>query len=325
MQPPRRRFLRVAAGALAFPIATRIASALDYPTRPVRILVGFAPAGPTDIVARLAGQWLSQRLGRQFVIENRPGASSNMATEAVVRAPPDGYTLLVFGTPAAINATLYDNLSFNIIRDIAPIASVMRAPLVMLVNPSLPAKTIPEFVAYAKANPGKLNMATAGNGTTPHVCGELFNAMTGTDLVPVAYRGGAPGLMDLMGGQIQIMFEGVASSIGYIRAGKLRALAITSATRSAALPDVPTVGEFVPGYEASSFFGVGAPKGTPAEIVNKLNSEINAGLTNSELKERIADLGGAPMPLSPAEFGRLIADETEKWSKVIRAAKIKPE
>jgi tripartite-type tricarboxylate transporter receptor subunit TctC len=325
MKHTRRRFLRVAAGAVTLPAVTRIAWALDYPIRPVRVLVGFAAAGPTDIVARLAGQWLSQRLDRQFVIENRPGASSNIATEAVVRAPPDGYTLLVFGTPAAINATLYGNLSFNIIRDIAPVAGFMRAPLVMLVNPSLPARTVPEFIAYAKANPGKLNMATAGNGTTPHVCGELFNAMTGTDLVPVAYRGGAPGLMDLMGGQVQVMFEGIASSIGYIKAGKLRALAITSATRSAALPEVPTVSEFVAGYEASSFFGVGAPKGTPAEIVSKLNSEINAGLADRQLKERLADLGGDPMPMSPAEFARLIVDETEKWGKVIRTANMKPE
>jgi len=325
MKPARRRFLRVAAGAIALPAVTRIAGALDYPLRPVRVLVGFAPAGPTDIVARLAGHWLSQRLDRQFVIENRPGASSNIATEAVVRAQPDGYTLLVFGTPAAINATLYGNLSFNIIRDIAPVAGFMRAPLVMLVNPSLPAKMVPEFIAYAKANPGKLNMATAGNGTTPHVCGALFGAMTGIDLVPVAYRGGAPGLMDLMGGQVQVMFEGIASTIGYIKAGKLRALAITSATRSAALPEVPTVAEFVPGYEASSFFGIGAPKGTPAEIVSKLNSEINAGVADRQLKERLADLGGDPLPMSPAEFGRLIADETEKWGKVIRTANMKPE
>ena len=325
MKHTRRRFLRVAAGAVTLPAVTRIAWALDYPIRPVRVLVGFAAAGPTDIVARLAGQWLSQRLDRQFVIENRPGASSNIATEAVVRAPPDGYTLLVFGTPAAINATLYGNLSFNIIRDIAPVAGFMRAPLVMLVNPSLPARTVPEFIAYAKANPGKLNMATAGNGTTPHVCGELFNTMTGTDLVPVAYRGGAPGLMDLMGGQVQVMFEGIASSIGYIKAGKLRALAITSATRSAALPEVPTVSEFVAGYEASSFFGVGAPKGTPAEVVSKLNSEINAGRADRQLKQRLADVGGDPMPMSPAEFARLIVDETEKWGKVIRTANMKPE
>jgi tripartite-type tricarboxylate transporter receptor subunit TctC len=325
MKPARRRFLRVAAGAVALPAVTRTAWSLDYPTRPVRVLVGFAAAGPTDIAARLAGQWLSQRLDRQFVIENRPGASSNIATEAVVRATPDGYTLLVFGTPAAINATLYANLSFNIIRDIAPVAGFVRSPLMMLVNPSLPARTVPEFIAYAKANPGKLNMATAGNGTTPHVCGALFGAMTGIDLVPVAYRGGAPGLMDLMGGQVQVMFEGIASSIGYIKAGKLRALAITSATRSAALPGVPTVAEFVAGYEASSFFGIGAPKGTPAEIVSRLNSEINAGLADRQLKERLADLGGDPLPMSPAEFGRLIADETEKWGKVIKTANMKPE
>jgi tripartite-type tricarboxylate transporter receptor subunit TctC len=325
MKFPRRQFLPLVAGAATLPIVARMAWALDYPTRPVRVLVGFAAAGPTDIVARLVGQWLSQRLDRQFFVENRPGGTSNIATEAVVRAPPDGYTLLVFGTPAAINATLYDNLNFNIIRDIAPVAGFMRAPLAMLVNPSTPAKTVPEFIAYAKANPGKLNMATAGSGSTPHVSGELFNAMTGIDLVPVPYRGGAPGLVDLMGGQVQVMFEGVASTIGYIRAGKLRALAVTSATRSAALPDVPTVGEFVPGYEATQWFGIGAPKNTPAEIIDKLNREINASLTDPKNQARIADLGGVPMPITPGEFGKLIADETEKWAKVIRTAGIKAE
>jgi tripartite-type tricarboxylate transporter receptor subunit TctC len=325
MRFPRRRFLHLAAGAVTLQAVTRIASALDYPTRPVRLLVGFAAAGPTDIAARLVGQWLSERLSRQFFIENRPGAGSNIAIEAVVRAPPDGYTLLVFGPPAAINATLYDNLNFNFIRDIVPVAGIMRAPNVMLVNPAVPAKTVPEFIAYAKANPGKINMATAGSGSTEHVFGELFNMMAGVNLVPIAYRGGGPALVGVLGGEVQVQFESIASSIAYIRAGKLRALAVTSASRSELLSDVPSVGEFVPGYEASGFFGMGAPKDTPAEIVNKLNSEINAGLADRKLKERVADLGGVPMAMTPAEFGVLIADETEKWRKVIRAAKIKPE
>jgi tripartite-type tricarboxylate transporter receptor subunit TctC len=325
MRLPRRRFLHLAAGAVTLPAAARVASALDYPTRPVRLLVGFAAAGPTDIAARLVGQWLSERLNRQFFIENRPGAGSNIAIEAVVRAPPDGYTLLVFGPPAAINATLYDNLNFNFIRDIVPVAGIMRAPNVMLVNPAVPAKTVPEFIAYAKANPGKINMATAGSGSTEHVFGELFNMMAGVNLVPIAYRGGGPALVGVLGGEVQVQFESIASSIAYIRAGKLRALAVTSASRSVLLSDVPSVGEFVPGYEASGFFGMGAPKDTPAEIVNKLNSEINAGLADRKLEERVADLGGVPMAMTPAEFGVLIADETEKWGKVIRAAKIKPE
>jgi tripartite-type tricarboxylate transporter receptor subunit TctC len=325
MRLPRRRFLQQAAGAVALQAVTRIASALDYPTRPVRLLVGFAAAGPTDIVARLAGQWLSEHLNRQFFIENRPGASGNIATEAVVRAPADGYTLLVFGPPVAINATLYDNLSFNFIRDIVPVAGIMRAPNVMLVNPAVPATTVPEFIAYAKANPGKINMATAGSGTTEHVFGELFNMMAGVDLVPIAYRGGGPALVGVLGGEVQVQFESIASSIAYVRAGKLRALAVTSASRSVQLPDVPSMGEFVPGYEASGFFGIGAPKDTPAEIVDKLNSEINAGLADLELKERVAAFGGVPMAMTPADCGRLIADETEKWRKVIQAAKIKPE
>jgi tripartite-type tricarboxylate transporter receptor subunit TctC len=325
MRFSRRRFLHLAAGAVTLQAVTRVASALDYPTRPVRLLVGFAAAGPTDIAARLVGQWLSERLNRQFFIENRPGAGSNIAIEAVVRAPPDGYTLLVFGPPAAINATLYDNLNFNFIRDIVPVAGIMRAPNVMLVNPAVPAKTVPEFIAYAKANPGKINMATAGSGSTEHVFGELFNMMAGVNLVPIAYRGGGPALVGVLGGEVQVQFESIASSIAYIRAGQLRALAVTSASRSVLLSDVPSVGEFVPGYEASGFFGMGAPKDTPAEIVNKLNSEINAGLADRKLKERVADLGGVPMAMTPAEFGGLIADETEKWRKVIRAAKIKPE
>ena len=291
----------------------------------MHIIVGFAAGGPNDISARLIGQWLSERLGQQFVVENRPGAGGNVATELVVRAPADGYTLLLVPAPAAINATLYDNLNFNFIRDIAPVAGILRVPEVMVVNPAVPANTVPEFIAYAKANPGKINMASAGNGTVPHVAGELFKFMTGVDLVRVGYRGGGPALVDLMGGQVQIMFEPTLSTIGYIKAGKLRALAVTSATRSAALPDVPTVGEFVPGYEATAWFGLGAPKGTPGEIVDKLNAEVNAGLVDAKIKERLADLGGEPMPMSPAEFAKFIADETEKWGKVVRAAGIKAE
>ena len=325
MKLPRRKFLHLAAGAAALPVLPRIASALDYPTRPVRIIVGYAAAGPTDIAGRLVGQWLSQRLGQQFIVENRPGAGSNIGTELVVQAAPDGYTLLLVTTTNAINATLYDKLNFNFIRDVAPIGSIMRTTNVMLVNPSSPAKTVPEFIAYAKANPGKINMATAGIGSPPHVYGELFNAMTGAGLIAVHYRGGGPGLVDLLGGQVQVMVEGVISSIGYVRAGKLRALAVTSATRLDALPGIPTVGEFVPGYEASGWFGLGAPKTTPAQIINTLNREIDAELADPTMKARIADLGGSPMAMTPAEFGKFIADETEKWGKVIRAANIKAE
>ncbi len=325
MKLPRRKFLHLAAGAAALPVLPRIASALDYPTRPVRIIVGYAAAGPTDIAGRLVGQWLSQRLGQQFIVENRPGAGSNIGTELVVQAAPDGYTLLLVTTTNAINATLYDKLNFNFIRDVAPIGSIMRTTNVMLVNPSSPAKTVPEFIAYAKANPGKINMATAGIGSPPHVYGELFNAMTGAGLIAVHYRGGGPGLVDLLGGQVQVMVEGVISSIGYVRAGKLRALAVTSATRLDALPGIPTVGEFVPGYEASGWFGLGAPKTTPAQIINTLNREIDAELADPTMKARIADLGGSPMAMTPAEFAKFIADETEKWGKVIRAANIKAE
>jgi len=325
MKLPRRKFLHLAAGAAAFPAMPGIASALDYPTRPARIIVGYAAAGPTDIAGRLVGQWLSQRLGQQFIVENRPGAGSNIGTELVVQAAPDGYTLLLVNTTNAINTTLYDKLNFNFIRDIAPIASLMRTTNGVLVNPSSPAKTIPEFIAYAKANPGKINMATAGIGSPPHVYGELFKAMAGVDLTPVHYRGGGPGLVDLLGGQVQVMFEGITSSIGYIRAGKLRALAVTSATRLDVLPDIPTVGEFLPGYEASGWFGLGAPKNTPAPIIDTLNGEINAELADPTMKARIADLGGSPMSMTPAAFGKFIADETEKWGKVIRAANIKAE
>jgi tripartite-type tricarboxylate transporter receptor subunit TctC len=325
MKLPRRKFLHLAAGVAALPAMPRIASALDYPTRPARIIVGYAAAGPTDITGRLVGQWLSERLGQQFIVDNRPGAGSNIGTELVVQAAPDGYTLLLVTTTNAINATLYDKLNFNFIRDIAPIGSIMRTTNVMLVNPSSLVKTVPEFISYAKANPGKINMATAGVGSPPHVYGELFKAMAGVDLISVHYRGGGPGLVDLLAGQVQVMFEGITSSIGYIRAGKLRALAVTSAHRSDALPDIPTVGEFVPGYEASGWFGLGAPKNTPAQIIDTLNREIDAELADPAMKARIADLGGLPTPMTPAEFAKFIADETEKWGKVIRAANIKPE
>ena len=291
----------------------------------MRIIVGFAPSGATDIMARLIGQWLSERLGQQFIVENRPGAASNIATEAVVNAPPDGYTLLVATSVNAINATLYDKLNFNLIRDIVPVASIHREPFLVEVNPSVPVKAVPELIAYAKANPGKINMATAGIGSGNHVAGELFKMMTGVNLVHVPYRGLAPALTDLLGGQVQVTFAPMASSIEYIRADKLRALAVTTATRSEILPDVPTVGEFVPGYEASTWSGVGAPKVTRAEIVDKLNKEINASLADPKLIPRIIELGAEPIPMSSGDFGRLVADETEKWGKVIRAANIKAE
>jgi tripartite-type tricarboxylate transporter receptor subunit TctC len=321
----RRQFLYLAAGAAALPAVSRIAQAQTYPSRPVRIIVGFAPGGATDISARLIGQWLSERLGQQFVVENRPGAGANIAMEAIAKAQPDGYTLLLVSPGAAINATLYEKLNYNFIRDIAPVASIVRLPLVMLVNPSVPAKTVPEFIAYAKANPGKISMASAGNGTGPHVAGELFKMMAGVGMVHVPYRGGAPALTDLLGGQVQALFIGTPESIEHIRSGKLRALAVTSATRWEGLPDIPTVGDFVPGYEASAWFGVGAPRNTPAEIVDGLNKEINAGLADPKLKARLAGLGGTVLAGSPADFGKLIADETEKWAEVIRAANIKPE
>jgi tripartite-type tricarboxylate transporter receptor subunit TctC len=321
----RRQFLRLAAGAAVLPALARAAWAQSYPVRPVHLIVGFAAGGPNDVTARLIGQFLSERLGQSFIIENRTGAGGNIGTEAVVRAPADGYTLLLATGANAVNASLYDKLSFNFIRDVAPVAGIMRAPNVMVVNPTLPAKTVPEFISYAKANPGKINMATAGNGSAPHISGELFKMMAGIDLVPVAYRGGGPALVDLLAGQMQVMFEPTISTIEYVRAGKLRALAVTSATRSELLPDTPTVGEFLPGYEASQWYGIGAPKGTPAKIVERLNREINAGLVDPRLKARLADLGGVPMPMNPAEFGALVAAETEKWGKVIRTANIKPE
>jgi tripartite-type tricarboxylate transporter receptor subunit TctC len=321
----RRHFLHLAGGAVALPVMSRIAWAQTYPTRPVRIMVGAPAGGGIDITARLIGQWLSERLGQQFITENRPGAGTNIATEAVVRAAPDGYTLLLAFSSNALNATLYERLNFNFIRDIAPVAGVIRVPNVMLVNPSVPAKTIPEFIAYAKANPGKISMASGGIGTPGHVSGELFKMMTGVNLVHVPYRGAAPALTDLLGGQVQVYFPGMTGSIEYIKAGKLRALAVTTATRSEALPDLPTVGEFVPSFEASQWYGVGAPKNTPAEIVDRLNKEINAALADPKIKDRLTDLGGMILGGSPAEFGELIADETEKWGKVIRAANIKPE
>jgi tripartite-type tricarboxylate transporter receptor subunit TctC len=322
MKLPRRKFLHLTAGAAALPAVWRMAMAQAYPTRPVRIIVGFPAGGGIDVIARLMGQWLSERLGQQFVIENRPGAGSNIATEAVVRAPADGYTLLMIGAFNAINATLYDNLNFNFIRDIAPVASCIRGANVMVVHPSVPAKTVPEFIAYAKANPRKLNMASPGYGSSPHVSGELFKMMTGVDILHVPYRSGA--LTDVLGGQLQVMFPTAVASIEYIKTGRLRALAVTTATRLDALPDIPTVGEFVPGYEASTWYGVGAPKATPAEIVDKLNKEINASLADPKLQARLFDLGGTVMMGSPADFGKFIADETEKWGKVVRFAGIKP-
>jgi tripartite-type tricarboxylate transporter receptor subunit TctC len=325
MKFPRRRFLHLAAGAAAAPAVLRIAWAQSYPTRPIHLIVGFPPGGGNDIVARLMGQWLSERLGQPVVIENRPGAATSIATETVVRAPPDGYTLLFVATSSAINATLYEKLNFNFIHDIAPVAGILRIPNVMVVNPSVPTKTVPEFIAYAKSNPGKINMASPGVGRSVHLSGELFKMMTGIDMVHVPYKGAAPALTDLLGGQVQVMFGTMPSSIEYIRAGRLRALAVTTARRSEALPDVPTVGEFVPDYEVSTWYGVSVPMGTHTEVIDKLNKEINAGLTDPTLKARFADLGGTVLPGSPADFGKLIADETEKWGKVIRAANIKPE
>jgi tripartite-type tricarboxylate transporter receptor subunit TctC len=324
MKLPRRQFLRLAAGAATLPAMSRLARAQAYPSRPVRIIAGSPAGAGIDITARLIGQWLSERLGQQFVIENRPGAGGNIAAEAVVRAPPDGSTLFV-ATPAnAINATLYERLSFNFIRDIAPVAALMRVPLVVVVNPSLSIKTVPEFIAYAKANPGKVNMALGGTGGVDHMSGALFRMTTGVNMTLVPYRGLAAALTDLLGGQVQVVFSSIPAAIEYIRAGKLQALAVTSAVRAEALPELPTVGEFVPGVEANQWYGIVGPKDTPAEIVDRLNKEINAGLADPKLKARLAELGGTVLAGSPADFSKLIADETEKWGKVIRAAKLKP-
>ena len=325
MKLQRRQFLRLAAGAAALPTLPRMARAQTYPTRPVRIIVTFPPGGVSDLLARLIGQWLSERLGQPFVIENRPGAGGNIGTEAVVRAPADGYTLLVTGTYNFINAALYNNLNFNFIRDIAPVASMILTPGVMEVHPSFPARTVPEFIAYAKANPGKVSMASGGIGTNAHVYGELFKMMTGVNMLHVPYRGSTPALTDLIGGQVQIMFDNIPSSIEYIRAGMLRPLAVTTASRMVVLPDLPTVGDFVPGYAAIAVNGIGAPNGTPTEIIIALNREVNAGLAEPKIKARLADLGGIVLVGSPSEYGKLIVEETEKWAKVIKGANIKAE
>jgi tripartite-type tricarboxylate transporter receptor subunit TctC len=325
MKLPRRRFLRLAVGTAALPALSRIARAQAYPARAVHLIVAYAAGGPNDTTARLIGQALSERLGQSFVIENRTGAGGNIGTEVVVRAPADGYTLLLASSSNAVNTTLYEKLSFDFMRDTAPVAGLVRVPNIMVVNPAVPAKTVPEFIAYAKANPGKINMATAGNGSTTHVSGELFKQLAGVNLVAVAYRGGGPALVDLLGGQMQVMFEPAISVVEYIKAGKLRALAVTTAARSELLPDIPTIGEFLPGYEASQWYGISAPKNTPAEIVATLNKEINAVLADPRMKARLADLGSIPTPMTPAEFGKLVADETEKWGKVVRAGNIKAE
>jgi tripartite-type tricarboxylate transporter receptor subunit TctC len=325
MKLPRRQFLRLAAGAAALPAMSHIAEAQAYPARPVRIIAATGPGGAPDIVARLIGQWLSERLGQQFVTENRPGGGNNIGTEAVVRAPPDGYTLLLIDPTASINATLYDKLNFNFVRDIAPVAGITSFPFVMAVHPSVPANTVPEFIAYAKANPGKINMASPGIATPGHVAGELFKMMTGVDLVHVPYRGGAPALTDLIAGQVQVLFGTTSLTIEQIRSGRLRPLAVTTATRWEGLPDTSTVADFVPGYEASGVLGVGVPKRTPGEIIEKLNKEINAAVADPKIKARLADLGGTALAGSPADFAKLIADETEKWGRVIKFAGIKPE
>ena len=324
MKFPRRQFLHLAAGAAALPALSRIARAQAYPSRPVRIIVGYAPGNSVDIVARLMAQWLSERLGQSFIVENRPGAGSNIGTEAVVRAPPDGYTLLYATTPNAISATLFDKLNFNFIRDVAPVVGVVRLPNLISANLSLPFKTLPELIAYAKANPGKLNFGAA-NGGTVQLSGELFKMMSGINIVHVPYSNQLQSITDLLSGQMQVSFDAISTTIEYARSGKLRALAVTTATRSPALPDVPSVNDFVPGYEASSWHGVGVPRNTSQEIIEKLNKEINAGLADPKLKTRLADMGATVFAGSPADFGKLIAAETEKWGKVIRAANIKAE
>lgn len=321
----RRRFLHLAIGAATVPVLAKFARAQVYPTRPVRLISPFPAGGPNDILARLIGQWLSERLSQPFIVENRIGASGNIGTEAVVKAVPDGHTLLMIGVVNTINASLYEKLSFDFLRDITPVAGVMRVPNVMEVNPSVPARTVPELIAYAKANPGKLNMASGGNGTASHVAGELFKMMTGVNMLHVPYRGAAPAVTDLMSGQVQVMFDVLSNSIEHIRAAKLRPLAVTTAARSAALPDIPTVGDFVQGYEASAWFGVGAPRNTPVEIVDRLNREINAGLADPRIQGRLASLGGSMFASSPAELGQFISDDAEKWARVIEFASIKAE
>ena len=322
MKLPRRQFLQLAAGAAMLPAASRIAGAQAYPSRPVRLIVPVPPGGALDIIARLMGQWLSEKLGQSFIIENRPGGGTNIGVEAVVRAPADGYTLLLVPGSVTANATLYPKLNFDFIRDIVPIALISELPLVMEVNPSFPAKTVPEFIAYAKANPGKISMASGGTGSTSHIGGELLKLRTGIDMLHVPYRGGAPAVTDLLGGQVQVYFSPLPELIETIKAGNVRALAVTTAKRSEALPDVPTIGEFVPGFEASTWQGIGAPKNTPAEIVERLNKEINAGLVDPAIKKHLADLGSMPKPLSPAAFKQMIVEETEKWAKVIHEANI---
>jgi tripartite-type tricarboxylate transporter receptor subunit TctC len=325
MRVPRRQILRLVLGSVALPALPHIARSQAYPTKAVRLIVPFAPGGNTDLIARLMGQWLSERLGQPFVVENRPGAGTNIGTEVVVRAPADGYALLMVHPPSAINATLYEKLNFNFIRDIAPVVGIIRTPFVMEVNPSIPAKSVPELIAFAKTNPSKISMASAGIGSGPHVAGELFQMMAGIKMVHVPYRGTGPALTDLIGGQVQMYFDGIPTSIEHIRSGKLRALAVTSTSRSVVLPDIPALSDFLPGFEASFWGGVGAPSNTPAEIVHKLNKEINVGLADPKIKARLADLGGTVLGGSPVEFGKLIADETEKWAKVIKFAGIKAE
>jgi tripartite-type tricarboxylate transporter receptor subunit TctC len=321
----RRQFLKAAAVVSAAPAVSRIARAQAYPAKPVRFILGYVPGGSADITCRLIGQWLSERLGQQFVIESRPGAGSNIGTEAVVRAPADGYTILLVAPANAINATLYQKLPYDFLRDIAPVAALIRFPNVMEVTPSLPVKTVPEFITYAKANPGRINMASSGNGSTIHMSGELFKMMTGITMVHVPYRGAAPALTDMIGGQVQVMFDNLPSSIEHVRSGRLRALAVTTAARSDVLPDFPTVSDFVPGYESSAWYGVGVPRNTPADLIEVLNREINAGLTDPKLKARFAELGATTIPGSPEDFGKLVADETEKWGKVVKFAGVRAE
>jgi tripartite-type tricarboxylate transporter receptor subunit TctC len=323
MNLPRRKFLHLAGGAAVLPVVSRVARAQTYPSRPVRFIVAYAAGGASDVLARLIGQYLSERLGQPVQIENRAGGGGNIGAEAVARAPSDGYTLLLVNSTHTMATTLYPNLNFNLIRDIAPVASIAREPILMVVHPSVPPKTIPEFIVYTKANPRKVSFASSGNGTTPHVAGELFRLMAGVDMVHVPYRGAAPAMTDLLGGQVQVVFAGVSNAVEYIKASRLRALAVTTATRSEALPDVPTIGEFIKGFEASQWYGVGAPRNTPVEIIDKLNNEINGGLADFKIKTRLADLGCSTLVGSPADFARLIAEDTDKWGKVIKAANIK--